>query len=66
MPQILVFAVVAGAALLVWRTVGREMKRVGEELRREEARNQTAAVPLERGADGIYRPADEAARQDRD
>lgn len=59
MPQLLIFAVIAGAALLAVRAVGREMNRVGEQLRRQEAeKNEGAPMPLEKGSDGIYRPRD--------
>ena len=66
MPQLLVVALVAGAGLLVWRAVGREMRRVGEELRREEERAaKPAVVPLEAGEDGVYRPRESQGTADR-
>lgn len=59
MPQLLIFAVVAGVALFAVRAVSREMNRVGDQLRRQDAKkDELAPMPLEEGSDGVYRPRD--------
>ena len=58
MPQVLALALIGGAAWFAWRALKRQMRQVGEELRRRENVGREV-TPLERGEDGVYRPKDD-------
>ncbi|MCB1439506.1 MAG: hypothetical protein H6888_06145 [Nitratireductor sp.] len=55
MPQLIALALVGGLGWYAWKTLRREMDRIGQEVR--EAENKSKQVPdLELGPDGVYRP----------
>ena len=63
MPQILAIALIGGVAWFAVRAFRKEMARVGEEVRRQEAKSAAKEIePLEQGKDGVYRPKTPANR----
>ena len=57
MPQLIGLVLVGGAVWLACRAVSKQMKKVGEELRRAE--QKAKPVPLKRDDDGVFRPDQE-------
>ena len=55
MPQRIALALVGGLGWYAWRAFKREMARVGDELRGEEAVDKQV-TSLEPDEDGVYRP----------
>ena len=56
MPQVIALTLVGGLAWFAWRAFQREMARIGEELKRQEAAKANEVTRLEKDADGVYRP----------
>jgi hypothetical protein len=57
MPQLLGLVLVGAAIWFVGRALRREMSRVGEQLRRDERKQDERQVTaLEKDEDGVYRP----------
>lgn len=57
MPQLIALALVGGVAWYAWRTLQREMARVGDEVNKaEKTVKKDQPMTLEKGEDGVYRP----------
>lgn len=57
MPQLLGLVLIGAAIWFVGRALRREMSRVGEQLRRDERKQDERQVTaLEKDEDGVYRP----------
>jgi len=57
MPQLLGLVLIGAAIWFVGRALRREMSRVGEQLRRDERKQDKRQVTaLEKDEDGVYRP----------
>ena len=57
MPQLIVLALVGGAAWYGYKAIKREMDRVGRQTREAEVKKQSP-VKLTQDEDGVFRPKD--------
>ena len=59
MPQLIAVVLIGGVIWYGYRAFKREMERVGQETREAEVKaKRSAAKPLQKGEDGVYRPGD--------
>jgi Mg2+/citrate symporter len=59
--QLLALTLVGLVVFIAWRALKKEMKRVGDELERQETRRAKHTIPvLQKDKDGVYRPKNDS------